>query len=183
MNATEHLSIDPFDPQDVQAKLPEMRRMLAAKRKELEALNDQIRSLGELVELFGRLAPPPPSTPSAGRDDSVTRAKSAPGQDRAVAALERAGQPMGPAALYAFMQAEGLENMPKNANALGANLWSAVKAGRIKKLEDGRYASLVWEPPSPEPVLPLSTDYRRAAEYGMPVPGQRQDREGGQPLV
>ncbi len=184
MKATEHLSIDPFNPQDVRAKLPEMRRMLGAKRKELEALNDQVRSLGELVELLARLAPNAPSTSSDGQGGSVAPVKAAPGQDRAVAALDRAGEPMGPTALYAFLEAEGREDMPTNANALGANLWSAAKAGRIKKLDDGRYALLTWEPSPPEPTSPPPvTDYRRAAEYGMPVPGHTPNGEGDRPLV
>jgi hypothetical protein len=169
MTATEHLLVDPFDPQDIRAKLPEMRRVLGAKRKELEALTDQVRSLGELVELMARLAPASPQ-PNAGKSGSVAPAKSAPGQERAVGALERAGRPMGPAALYAFLEAEGREDdMPKNANALGANLWAAARAGRIKKTTDGLYAPLTWEPPT-EPIAPLVTDYRVAAKYGMPVP-------------
>ena len=65
---------------------------------------------------------------------------------------------MGPKQLFDFMKSENMD-APDNANALGANLWSAERAGRIKK-SGGRYI-----PPS-YPV----TDYEYAGRIGMPVP-------------
>ena len=51
-------------------------------------------------------------------------------------ALEKAGRPMGPTSLYNFMVEQGMD-LPDNANALGANLWAAAKAGRIVKTPNG----------------------------------------------
>jgi hypothetical protein len=48
---------------------------------------------------------------------------------------------MGPTSLYNYMLSEGL-TVPKNANALGANLWAAWKAGRIKRATNGVYTPL-----------------------------------------
>jgi hypothetical protein len=76
--------------------------------------------------------------------DETTR-MSAPAQDRAALALERAGRPMSPSELFDFLGAEGL-SQPASVNTLNANLWSAAKAGRIRKLGGGRYATLAWAP-------------------------------------
>lgn len=160
------LPVDLFDPQDIRAKLPDIRRIYVSKREELEKLTEQVRGLGEMVELLARLAndatDPLPSTSENG--DAPSR-RVAPGQERAIAALERAGRPMGPAALFHFMLTEQMDT-PANANALGANLWSAERAGRIKKVKEGAYAPLSWQPPGP--VI----DYRVAAQVGVPVPEQ-----------
>ncbi|HYM44832.1 MAG TPA: hypothetical protein VES65_01555 [Solirubrobacteraceae bacterium] len=150
MIASEHLEVDLFDPQDIRAKLPEARRIYKAKREELAQLSEQVRRLGELVELLARVSGETAAGPSAGKVGDASEAKVAPGQERAAAALERVGRPMGPSALFKFMQDEQLD-APANANALGANLWAAAKAGRIKKVAglSGLYAPLSWEPDAP----------------------------------
>lgn len=62
-----------------------------------------------------------------------------------VKALERAGRPMKPSALYKYISAEGIDDPPANAERLRGHLVAAVRIGRIKKV--GRlYAPLSWQP-------------------------------------
>ena len=67
-------------------------------------------------------------------------------QERAVQALERAGWPMGPSALYEYMLAEGIEDPSSRLDTLRATLLVAERAGRIKKVRRGLYAPLSWPP-------------------------------------
>src|ERR1035441_8234849 len=137
--AKERFPVNLADPQDIQDKLPQIQKLLDAKRNELEALSAQVDLLTRIVG----------ATPQARRQSgseviatAMLRArKAAPAQDRAVGALERAGRPMGPSSLYKFMVAEGME-VPDNPNTLGSNLYSAAKAGRIVKAPNGVYAPL-----------------------------------------
>jgi hypothetical protein len=144
MSHSEDLSINLADVEDIRAKLPRVRNLHASKRRELEQLTEEVRHWGELSETLARLVGEAPGTSTRAKEQGVR--KSAPGQDRAIEALEKAGRPMGPTALFRFMIGAGME-APKNANALGANLWAASKAGRIKKTPDDLYAPLSWEPP------------------------------------
>ena len=163
----ERIQIDLADPQDIRAKMPEIRRLWGEKLLELQNLTDQVELLGRLVGdqsstgVAGRM-PKPQGAPAKGR-----KGQNAPGQDRAVKALEHAGRPMGPTTLYKYMIAQGLD-APKDANALGSNLWSAWKAGRIMKASNGVYQPLDG---SGETTIdrPL-TDYGFAAEQGFPAP-------------
>src|ERR1039458_1465436 len=153
----ESFSVNPFDPNDVRSKLPEMRRQLAAKRQDLEALGDQVRGLSDLIELLARVAGSSPHSTSATGNGDTPRA-TAPGQARAVAALERADKPMKPAVLFEFMRTEKMD-APKTSAALNASLWAAAKAGRVRRLGQGMYASLSWEPKN-------DTDYKLAPSNG-----------------
>jgi hypothetical protein len=153
MDSKDHLPIDLADPQDIRAKLPAARKLYEDKRRELERLRLEVEHWGTLVELLARLVGESPAiSGSSGirasafrKETPAKRRKGSPAQDRAVQGLERARRPIGPAALYRFMEDEGL-GVPTNPNALGAALWSAVKAGRAKKTPDGLYAPLDWEP-------------------------------------
>ena len=145
MATSEHLQVDLADPEDIRAKLPEARELYETKRRELDELAAQVRHWGELVNLLGALVGERGISPAGRAAEAVRPRKTAPGQERAVAALEKAGRPMGPTALFDYMVAERLD-APKSANALGANLWQAAKAGRIQKTSDGLYAPLGWRP-------------------------------------
>jgi hypothetical protein len=158
MSAIDHLPIDLANLQDIRLKLPEAKRLYEAKRKELDELAQQVEYWGALVNVLARIVgedglelPKPHPVGRArmyggghGVPLKPTRQR-APAQEKAVEALEQAGRPMGPAALYRFMIGEGMKT-PTSANALGANLWAAEKAGRVKKTPDGEYAPLSWEP-------------------------------------
>jgi len=159
----ERLPINVLDPKDVAAKMPQIKELLAAKREELEALTEQVAFLERVVG--PAVAPERRAKRSlpAGSLVKVRNQKIAPAQDRAVQALEKAGRPMGPTSLYNFMVEQGMD-LPDNANALGANLWAAAKAGRIVKTPNGVYAAL--GAPTDRPL----TDYDAAAENGFPVP-------------
>jgi hypothetical protein len=166
MSAIDHLPVDLADLQDIRLKLPEAKRLYEAKRKELDDLVEQVEYWGALVDILARLVgeegierPQPRAVGRArvyggGYGVPVRPARqSAPGQEAAAEALERAGRPMGPSALYRFMLAEGMK-APSSANALGANLWAAERTGRVKKTPDGDYAPLTWEPEQ----KPLASD-------------------------
>jgi hypothetical protein len=152
MEPSGNLSVDLDDPQDIRNKLPDVRRRYAAKRRELEELEAQVRYWGQFVDLLAAMVGE--KRPTERESDSGALRKSAPGQDRAVAALEKAGRPMGPSALYRFMVGENMP-APKNPNALGANLWAASRAGRVRQTPEGLYAPLSWEPPQD----PLAADH------------------------
>lgn len=154
----ESFSINPFDPSDVRSKLPEMRRQLAAKRQALETLGDQVRGLSDLIEHLARVAGSSTQATSATGSRDTPRA-TAPGQARAVAALERADKPMKPAVLFEFMRTEKMD-APKTSAALNASLWAAAKAGRVKSLGQGMYAPLSWQPDT------TNTDYKLASSNG-----------------
>ena len=163
--AKDRFPLNVLDPKDVAAKMPQLRELLDAKRQELDALTAQVAFLARIV---GPDAAPeqPISTivtvPGGGRVH-VRGRKVAPAQDRAVQALEKAGRPMGPTSLYNFMIEQGMD-VPDSANALGANLWAAAKAGRIGKTPNG-----VYVPPGFPTDRPL-TDYDFAGENGFPTP-------------
>lgn len=140
MGDRDTLSVDLDDPQDIREKLPRVRERHAEKQRELEALQAEVRwwshQADSLAERIGEKSSAPAST-----DAPLQRA--APAQERAIMALEKADRPMGPSALYRFMVGEGLE--AKNPNAVGANLWAAAKANRVKRTPDGRYVPLSWK--------------------------------------
>src|ERR1700689_5390870 len=175
-------NVDLANPDEIQARMPELKQFYAEQRAALKTLEGQ-------VELLRRLVGDKPPAASKSTGATRTRTKAAPrpkragikaaGQDRAVNALEHAGRPMGPTTLYKYMIANGLD-APKDANALGSNLWSAWKAGRIMKASNGIYQSLDG---SGETTIdgPL-TDYDFAVEQGFPVPAQLpQANSGGMP--
>jgi hypothetical protein len=157
MQPTDQLQVDVMSVEDIRAKLPEARRIFKAKQEALEAMNRDVKNFGGLVVWMAHIAGEqiegpwtPPSSGGVGTPAVVvTKRKDSPAQDRAIAGLKRADQPLGPTALYRFMKGEGLE-VPTNANALGAALWNAAESGRIKKTPDGRYALLEWDTEQPE---------------------------------
>ena len=175
--AKDRFPLNVLDPKDVEAKMPQLKELLAAKRQELEALAAQVAFLARIV---GPDAQPEQrasvavASVSGGGGATARGRKTAPAQDRAVQALERAGRPMGPTSLYKFMLAEGGDDLPIDANTLGSNLWAAAKAGRIVKAPNGVYAPLGT--PTDRPL----TDYDFAAENGFPVPSAGHPM-GGEP--
>lgn len=180
---SEGFQIDLENPAEIRAKMPDIRRLYDEKRTALEGLTAQVELLGRLV---GEQQPPPSQTPTAGAPttSSPKPAKAskagqyAPGQDRAVKALEHANRPMGPTSLFKYMEANGMD-LPKNPNALGSNLWSAWKAGRIMRAPNGVYTPLdgsgrtEWDRPL--------TDYDYAASQGMPTPSSLAELPGPTP--
>jgi hypothetical protein len=167
--------VNVLDPNDVAAKMPQLRELLAVKRQEQETLNEQVALLERIVgpdampEQRGSVAV---ASASGGGAVTARARKTAPAQDRAVQALERAGRPMGPTSLYRFMRDEGGDDLPGDANTLGSNLYAAAKAGRIVKAPNGVYAPLGF--PTDRPL----TDYDFAAQNGMPVPSKFPSIEG-----
>jgi hypothetical protein len=162
------LQINLADPADIRAKRAEIKRLYAEKRRELKAATEALQLLHEQVELLGRLAGNTGTTKPSGVQRVGPRAgQNAPSQDRAVAALEKLGQPVGPTSLHRYMVDNNMD-APKDANTLGSNLWSAWKARRIMKAPNGVYTPLdgsgitEWDQPL--------TDYYDAARKGMPVP-------------
>jgi len=159
------LNINLADPADIRAKRAEIKQLYAEKRRELKTTTDALKALQEQVDLLARLV-----GDSSSKRTYVARTRAgqnAPGQDRAVAALERANRPMGPTSLHKFMLAEGMD-APKDANTLGSNLWQAWRAGRIMKAPNGVYTPLdatgrtEWDRPL--------TDYDWAAENMLDAP-------------
>jgi hypothetical protein len=167
MEPTDQLQVNLTSQEDIRAKLPEARRIYKAKADALRALRREVENWTKLVELLAQLAGEPDTveTPDGGADTTraQTRAtkKESPAQDRAIAALQRAGKPMGPTALYRFMEHQDLQ-LPKNPNALGAALWNAMENGRLKKTPLGLYALLEWETDQPE----LEDASRNGAQSG-----------------
>jgi hypothetical protein len=165
MESTE-LQVNLTSQEDIRAKLPEARRMYEAKVEALEALRQDVDNWGKLVDLLAQLAGEMGAEPLAPRSgalplsglplsggrrlviDPVLGGRESPAQDRAIAALQQAGRPMGPTALYRYMKSQDLQP-PKNANALGAALWNAMTHGRLKKTPEG-YALPDWQDDQPE---------------------------------
>lgn len=170
--AKDRVPVNLADPKDIQAKMPEIKRLLANARQELAVLNEQVEMLTRIVG-----DAPAASAVAVSQSGRAARArkarkrarmqKAAPSQERVIRALERAGRPMGPAALFGYMEAEGMPR-PASVAALGSLLWAAEKAGRIGKTPNG-----VYVPPGFPTDRPL-TDYDAAAANGMPVPAQAQ---------
>lgn len=167
MDSTDQLQVNLMDQDDIRAKLPEARRIYRAKQEALEALKQDVQNFGGLVAWMAHIVgeqanalemPPrtPESTSAISSAEAVgtptittTKRKDSPAQDRAIAALRRAGKPMGPSALYRYMQSQDLQ-LPKNPNALGAALWNATKSSRVKKTADGLYALPEWQTDQPQ---------------------------------
>jgi hypothetical protein len=170
------LSVNLADPDELQARMPEIRELYEAKQAELQALSRQVAALRRLV---GDAPPTTKRRPPAAmrrRVASVARAaQNAPGQDRAVAALEQFGQPAGPSSLFRWMTEQGMET-PNDANTLGSNLWAAWKAGRVMKAPNGVYTPLD-DTGNTEWDRPL-TDYYEAQRKGFNVPPARASAEG-----
>lgn len=162
MSRTPELSIDLANPQDIRKKLPRVIGLYEAKREELNALTAQVRYWGELADNLARIAGEPPVTP---RDIEPVAQRSAPGQALVIEALERAGRPMGPSALHRFMLDQGME-APSTTNAVGANLWAAAKAGRVRKLQGGRYAPLPDASRAPLPLFRTVVSENRQPQSG-----------------
>jgi hypothetical protein len=162
--AKERVPVNLADPNDIQAKMPEIKRLLDNARQELEGLKAQVDMLARIV------GDEPASAASATPARKVRRRprprKAAPSQERAIAALTQAGRPMGPASLFRWMEAQGFEGRPRNVPALNSILWAAEKAGRVGKTPNGLYV-----PPGFPTDRPL-TDYDAATANGMPVPEQ-----------
>ncbi len=144
----EDLTVNLADPVDIREKLPEAQRLYEAKVQELSDLERDVQHWRQLVEYLSAVAGVGLQLqPAQGRTTGTLEVKSrkrSPAQDAAVEALEAAGRPMGPSALYRFMIGQGMEG-PKNPNALGASLFGAARAGRIRHLKDrNEYAPLNW---------------------------------------
>jgi hypothetical protein len=163
------LKIDLSDPEEVAAKMPEIRALYEQKLLEQRTLNMQ-------VELLRRLIGDPNASSARqdqqSRNQGPRRRRTAPAQDRAVQALEQAsralgGTALGPTSLYKFMVEHRME-APKDASLLGTNLWDAWRAGRVMKAPNGVYTPLdgsgktEWDRPL--------TDYYFAEEQGLPTP-------------
>jgi hypothetical protein len=164
--AKDQIKVNVADPKDIEAKMPQVRALLEKKRAELEELQAQVKVLDRIV------GKEPASAAANGQAPKASRKTVAPSQERAIRALEQAGRPMGPTSLYEFMQRERITPLPRDANALGASLWAAAKAGRIGKAPNG-----VYVPPGMSADRPL-TDYDEAARKGMPVPASFGDSNG-----
>jgi hypothetical protein len=174
-------NIDLANPDEVEAKMPEIKQLYAERRAALKTLENQVELLRRLV------GEKPPSSATASGASSRPRAKratrnkragiKAPGQDRAVKALEHAGRPMGPTTLFKYMIANGLD-APRDSNSLGSNLWSAWKAGRIMKASNGVYQAL--DGSGRTTIDGPLTDYDFAAEQGFPVPSQLPHSNSGE---
>ena len=95
-----------------------------------------------------------------------------------MSALEKAGRPMGPAELFRFMGEHGLQQ-PSSVNALNALLWTAAKAGRAVRTEDG-YALPAWLAAAAPAQLPDSNGHGSALQ-AFPNGDSRdgEDREQG----
>jgi hypothetical protein len=149
--------------------MPEIKGLLAEARQELHALEDQVEFLARLV---GEKPAPSTTATSAGKSASARGRKTpkrrvqkaAPSQERAVKALERAGRPMGPAELFRFMEAEGIER-PGSVSALNAILWAASNTGRVVKAPGN-----VYTPPGGFPAGHSGTDDATVTTNGRSVP-------------
>jgi hypothetical protein len=193
-----NLSINLADPQEVRAKMPEIKGLLADARQELRTLEDQVellaRIVGEKASVSAATATSGGrSTSGRGRKTSKRRVqKAAPSQERAIEALQRAGRPMGPADLFRFMEAEGFKK-PASVSALNALLWAASKAGRVVKGADNTYTpsggfpvdhSLmndtvgVNETPSPARLSGFAppTAVQQASPNGVEPPGEGREQ-------
>jgi hypothetical protein len=169
------LNVDLSNPEEVEAKMPQLRALYEQKLGEQQELNRQLELLRRLLGLADGLsrARVHTSTDAHRRQPAEQRRRRpSPAQDRAVNALEHAhrsfgGSAFGPTSLYKFMLEHNMDT-PKDATVLGSNLWDAWKAGRIMRAPNGVYIPLdgsgktEWE-------WPL-TDYYYAAEQGFPIP-------------
>ena len=178
------LGFDARDPQAVASHLAELRDLLASKLTEHEQLTTTIEELRQLITIGGGLsrAGGRSTTPESG---GVRRRRASPAQDRAVHALKLAsealaGTAVGPTSLYRYMVENGMD-VPKDATALGTNLWDAWQAGRIRRAPNGVYLPLDHTGQT-EVGYPL-TDYYYAAEQGLPLPTKPSGAYRPQPLV
>lgn len=168
--------VDLSNPEEVATKMPQLVALYEEKLKEQKTLNEQLELLRRLVGHAAAVSRGRTQASGQGHDepsDQPRRRRVAPAQDRAVQALEQAsralgGTAVGPTSLYNFMVDRGMK-VPKDAGALGTNLWDAWKAGRIMRAPNGVYTPLdgsgntEWDRPL--------TDYYYAAEQGFPIPG------------
>jgi hypothetical protein len=168
--------VDLSNPEEVAAKMPQLLALYEEKLREQKTLNEQLELLRRLVGHASAVSRGRIRGSEQGHDESPKqprRRRAAPAQDRAVRALEQASQALGgtavgPTSLYKFMVERGMK-VPKDAGALGTNLWDAWKAGRIMRAPNGVYTPLngsghtEWDRPL--------TDYYYAAEQGFPIPG------------
>jgi hypothetical protein len=165
-----HVSIDVSNPADIRRQLPGVRALRSEKLDKIGQLAKEVEALGNLIESLETIAGPKNGRSPKAQRGSVNEVPArgrAPARQTAIEALRRAGRPMGPAALYRFMEEEGIP-VPANPNALGATLWTAAKAGEIVKA-DRRYS-----------MRPL-TDYARAGEMGFPTPAKLPEPVEGNP--
>lgn len=166
--------IDVTNPDEVAAKMPELRALYEEKLGEQRVLNEQVELLRRLLEHASAVARGRIHASRRGDRprEQPRRRRIAPAQDRAVQALEQASQALGgtavgPTSLYKFMVKHSMK-VPKSPSALGTNLWDAWKAGRIMRAPNGVYIPLDGTGKT-DCDGPL-TDYYYAAEQGFPVP-------------
>jgi hypothetical protein len=135
------LPIDIANPEDIRRKLPQAQALYNRKQKELEQLHIELEGLKHLIQSLTVMSQQPiaggePTRPALASTNGTAKA---PARQLAIEGLRRAGRPMGPTALYRFMQEQNMP-VPANSNALGAALWTAAKAGVITKI-DGQYST------------------------------------------
>lgn len=169
---TGDLTIDLSNPEEVAAKMPQLQRLYEEKLQEQKQLNQYVELLRRVVGHPAGLSRRSVGSTATDRPAQPLRRRVAPGQTRAVVALERAydelgGTAMGPTSLFKFMQERGMET-PNNAATLGTNLYDAWKAGRIRRATNGVYVPLDGSGET-DVDRPL-TDYYYAAEQGFPTP-------------
>jgi hypothetical protein len=169
------MSFDAYigDLRGLSSHLLELRAALSAKQAERDQINEEIRRLEELILTAEGVSRRNGRT-STTRSDQPRRRRASPAQDRAVEALKRAsaalaGTAVGPTSLHKYMLENGLE-APKDATALGTNLWDAWRAGRIRRAPNSVYLPLD-NTGRTEVDYPL-TDYYYAIEQGMSGPAR-----------
>lgn len=128
------LHVDLTDPDDLAAKMPEIRDLLAAKRSELLVLQEQVALMQRQIRFLHGLAGDGDRQNSRSRTESGVHLR--PAQDRVVNALAAAGRPMTPSALLAFMREQGMD-APARVTNVDGNLRDAAKAGRVRKTPAG----------------------------------------------
>jgi hypothetical protein len=169
------MSFDSYlgDPRELSSHLRELRAALSGKQAERDQISEDIRRLEELI-LNAEGVSRRNGRSSMTRSEQPRRRRASPAQDRAVDALKQAsaalaGTAVGPTSLHKYMVNNGLE-APKDATALGTNLWDAWRAGRIRRAPNGVYLPLD-NTGRTEVDYPL-TDYYYAIEQGMSGPAR-----------
>jgi hypothetical protein len=168
-----HVSIDISNPADIRRQLPAVRDLRTEKIGNLRGLVEEVDALGKLIEsLEAMVGTENGAQASAANTSPPSRGKTSARQI-AIEALRRAGRPMGPSELYRFMQEQDMP-VPANANALGATLWTAAKAGAIDRV-DRRYSA---HPITDYSTLPIDTPFPVPAGDGQhELPPSEGDRE------
>lgn len=152
-------TVDLNDPEDVRKKLPRARAIAEERQRALETWTNVVKTLEGLADESTEASSPAEPKPARARKPSRTSKSHSPAQDAVIRVVNEHGRPMRAAEVGAIIGGK--------RNTVSAAMWGAAKRERLKKVGEGLYAPMDYQPDATDV---MSLNGAAAAFAGEPTP-------------